>query len=79
MKDKRDLSLFYVAIGAVSFFVAIIPILDSFSTFICNFFGLQSIKLNNEANKLQEGQEPQVTHAIGFQIPSDEENYEGDE
>lgn len=77
MKSKHDLTPFYVAMVAIGFFVAVVPILDAFATWVCNFFGLQSIKINTKANEIQEG-EPTQVHAIGFQIP-DEEYCEGDE
>lgn len=73
MNNKRDLTPFYIAMAAIGFFVAVVPILDAFSTWVCNLFGLQSIKINTKAAEIQE-EEPTQTHAIGFQIPSEEDD-----
>lgn len=77
MRNKHDLSPFYITMVAISFFVAVIPILDAFATWVCNFLGLQSIKITTKANEIQEGETTQV-QAIGFQVP-DEEYCEDDE
>lgn len=71
MKDKKDLTPFYIAIGAISFFVAVIPILDAFSTWMCNVFSLKNIKINSEASEYQ-AEEQQQTHVICFEVPSEE-------
>jgi len=42
----------FVAMGAVAFFVAGVPILDAFGGWVSNLLGLQSVKLNNEAGKI---------------------------
>ena len=60
----------FVAMGAVAFFVAGVPILDSFGTWVSNIFGLRSIKLNEAAGQITEGaEETENTHVIGFNIP----------
>lgn len=71
----------FVAMGAVAFFVAGVPILDAFGGWVSNLLGLQSVKLNNEAGKIaapETGQEN--THVIGFNInPETEEGEIEDE
>lgn len=78
--DKNGLSHVFVAMGAIAFFVAAVPILDAFSTWMANWFGLKSVKLNHEASKFTEDSSQENTHAIGFAIPSgEEEEYIEDE
>ena len=51
-KDEGGLSGLthvFVAMGAVAFFVAGVPILDAFGGWVYNLLGLQSVKLNNDA------------------------------
>ena len=76
--DKNGLSHVFVAMGAIAFFVAAVPALDAFSTWIANYFGLKSVKLNQEASELvgedEEGNEQ--SHCIGFQVPSESEEDE---
>ena len=67
----------FVAMGAVAFFVAGVPILDAFGGWVSNLLGLQSVKLNNEAGKIaspETGQEN--THVIGFNINPETEEEE---
>lgn len=73
MKDKKDLTPFYITIGAISFFVAAVPILDAFSTWVCNVFNLKNIKIGAEANEYQQDNEVQKTIAVGFEVPSEED------
>ena len=65
----------FVAMGAVAFFVAGVPILDAFGGWVSNLLGLQSVKLNNEAGKIASPEtEQENTHVIGFNInPETEE------
>lgn len=66
----------FVAMGAVAFFVAGVPILDAFGSWISNVFNLKSVKLNKQASEVmatQEEEPQENTHVIGFQIPSEEE------
>ena len=59
----------FVAMGAVAFFVAGVPILDAFGGWVSNLLGLQSVKLNNEAGKIASPEtEQENTHVIGFNI-----------
>lgn len=83
MRDKRekeyDLTPLYAALGAVAFFVAGVPVLDAIGGWISNVFGLKSVKLNKQVSEImgtQEGDIQENTHVIGFQIPSEEEDYE---
>lgn len=67
----------FVAMGAVAFFVAGAPILDAFGGWVSNLFGLQSVKLNAKAGEIAntgvEEKSEELTHCIGFQIPSEED------
>lgn len=76
--DKNGLSHVFVAMGAIAFFVAAVPALDAFGTWIANYFGLKSVKLNQEVSELvgddEEGNEQ--SHCIGFQVPSENEEDE---
>lgn len=69
--DKIDLSHLFVAMEAVAFCVAGIPVLDAVGSWLVNIFGLQSVKLSSEANKItsaMSGGEQENTHVIGFDI-----------
>lgn len=81
MREKRekehDLTCLYVALGAVAFFVAGVPILDAFGGFVSNLFGLQSVKLNSKAGKIASTDEEQEsTHVVGFNINPEAEEEE---
>lgn len=74
--DKSGLGNVFIAMGAVAFFVAGVPILDAFGSWVSNVFNLKSVKLNKQASEVMGNQEEEVqenTHVIGFQIPSKEE------
>lgn len=71
--DKNGLSHVFTAMGAIAFFVTAVPALDAFSTWMANWFGLKSVKLNYETSKFTEDSSQENTHAIGFTIPSEEE------
>lgn len=65
----------FIAILSIIFFVIVIPILDSFSNLIQSIFNRKITQWQIELNKEQE-QEEQTNHhvqAIGFTIPSDEQ------
>lgn len=67
----------FVAMGAVAFFVAGVPILDAFGGWVSNLLGLQSVKLNNEAGKIAAPEtEKENTHVIGFNINPETEEEE---
>ena len=67
----------FVAMGAVAFFVAGVPILDAFGGWVSNLLGLQSVKLNNEAGKIASPEiEQENTHVIGFNINPETEEEE---
>lgn len=74
MKNKWSFSNILIALAAVSFFIAGAPILDSIGSWISNYFGLKTIKLNAEAEKITEesSYNKESVHTIGFQIPSEE-------
>lgn len=76
--DKNGLTHVFVAMGAIAFFVAAVPALDAFGTWIANYFGLKSVKLNQEASEIvgEDEESNEQSHCIGFQIPSESE---GDE
>lgn len=48
------------------------PILDSISTYICNWFGSKSVKLQIETERAKAEVEETPVHAIGFQVPNEE-------
>ena len=79
--DKYDLMPLFSAMGGVVFFVLGVPVLDSIGSWISNVFGLKSIKLNHEAAKYtSETEEENIpVQAVGFQIPSEEEEMIEDE
>lgn len=67
----------FVAMGAVAFFVAGVPILDAFGGWVSNLLGLQSVKLNSEAGKIASPEtEQENTHVIGFNINPETEEEE---
>ena len=67
----------FVAMGAVAFFVAGVPILDAFGGWVSNLLGLQSVKLNNEAGKIAAPEtEQENTHVIGVNINPETEEEE---
>lgn len=65
----------FVAMGAIAFFVAGVPILDSIGSWVSNVFGLKCVKLNHEASQYTEDDccEDNHVQAVGFQIPSEAE------
>lgn len=76
-KKEKDMSHLYTALGAVVFFVAGVPVLDAMGTWVANLFGLQSVKLQSEANEYAKEIEDSEncrfqTRPIGFTIPDDE-------
>lgn len=79
--DKRDLTHVLVAMGAIAFFVAGVPILDSIGSWISNVFGLKCVKLNHEASQYTDDDCCEDSHvqAVGFQIPSETEEVYEDE
>ena len=76
--DNNGLTNVFVAMGAIAFFVAAVPALDAFGTWIANYFGLKSVKLNQEASELVDEEEECNEHSqcIGFQVPSETEDEE---
>lgn len=68
-----------IAAGSLVFYTMLVPILDTASTYIQNQFNLRNVKLQAEAQKVQESIQNQgATHAIGFAVPSEEERYENE-
>lgn len=78
---KYDLTPLFSALGAVAFFVFCIPVLDSIGFWVSNVFGLKSIKLNHEASQYatETEEENLPVQAVGFQVPSEEEEMIEDE
>lgn len=68
----------FIAILSVVFFVIVMPILDSFSNLIQSIFNRKITQWQIELNKEQEQEEETNHHvqAIGFAIPSDEQEEE---
>ena len=63
-----------IAAGSLVFYTMLVPILDTASTYIQNQFNLRNVKLQAEAQKIQESiQDQPPVHAIGFSAPSKEE------
>lgn len=63
-----------IAMGSLLFYTIAIPVLDSVSTYIQNQFNLRNVKLQAEAQQIQEEmQQPMGNiNAVGFQIPTEE-------
>ena len=75
----RELLIFICGMVFVSFGY---PILDSISTWVQNFFAKKSVALQVQAEKnKQEVQQEEVApvHAIGFQVPEQQEEYDDEE
>lgn len=76
--DQSPLSYLLVAGGALLFYLAAIPIIDSISTLFQNKMNCKSAEIQREVAKIQkEVQDMQVgetgqAHAIGFDINSNE-------
>lgn len=65
-KEKNDkLSYLLVGLGTAVFFVCGMPIIDSISNWLQNSFNIKSIKLQGEAEEMQNSPENSVS-AIGF-------------
>ena len=70
MKDSKPL---LIAFGSLLFYTIALPILDSASSYIQNQFNLRNVKLQAEAQKIQENmQEQPPVHAIGFTVANEE-------
>ena len=84
-KDDKNglngLTHVFVAMGAIAFFVAGVPILDSIGSWVSNVFGLKCVKLNHEASQYTDDDCCEDNHAqvVGFQIPSEAEEVYEDE
>lgn len=76
-KNDKDLSHLYTVFGTMAFLIAGMPILEAIGTWVSNIFGLQSVKLQAEANKYaQDSGEEECgchTQAVGFAIPDAQE------
>lgn len=71
---NKTLHPLLIAFGSLLFYTIALPILDSASTHIQNQFNLRNVKLQAEAQEIQEGmQEQPPVHAIGFAVPSEED------
>ena len=84
-RNKQALSYLLVAGGTLLFYMAVLPVVDSLSTWLQNEFNLKSTKLQRDATKLQKEiqdiqtqaqEEPSSVHAIGFQVTDIEEEEE---
>ena len=76
-KQPNPYTNLLIAAGSLVFYTMLVPILDTASTYIQNQFNLRNVKLQAEAQKVQESiQDQGVTHAIGFAVPSEEGEYE---
>lgn len=70
MKNSKPL---LIAFGSLLFYTIALPILDSASSYIQNQFNLRNVKLQAEAQKIQENmQEQPPVHAIGFTVANEE-------
>lgn len=77
MKDNKLINPLAIAFGSLLFYTIALPILDSLSSAIQSHVNVHNLKLQAEAQKIQEGlQEQPPVHAVGFQIPSEEEGGE---
>ena len=63
-----------IAMGSLLFYTIAIPVLDSVSTYMQNQFNLRNVRLQAEAQQIQEEmQQPMGNiNAVGFQIPMEE-------
>lgn len=63
-----------IAMGSLLFYTIAIPVLDSVSTYIQNQFNLRNVKLQAEAQQIQEEMQQPMSNinAVGFQIPTEE-------
>lgn len=79
MKDNKPINPLAIAFGSLLFYTIALPILDSVSTHIQNKFNLRNVKLQVEAQKVQESmQEQPPVHAIGFAVANEEEDYDNE-
>ena len=79
MKNKSNLSYLFVSAATLLFYITIIPLADGVTTYLNNRINVSNTKLQAKANEiLPPPEEPTVTHAVGFQVAS-EEDYEEDE
>ena len=77
MKDNKPINPLAIAFGSLLFYTIALPILDSVSTYIQNQFTLRNVKLQAEAQEVQESmQEQPPVHAIDFAVANEEEEYD---
>ena len=74
MKDNKPL---LIAFGSLLFYTIGLPILDALSSAVQSHINVHNLKLQAEAQKIQEGlQEQPPVHAIGFAVANEEEEYD---
>ena len=63
-----------IGMGSLLFYTIAIPVLDSVSTYIQNQFNLRNVRLQAEAQQIQEEMQQPMSNinAVGFQIPTEE-------
>ena len=73
MKDNKPINPLLIAFGAITTYTIAIPLLDAVVSIAHNHINLHNIKLQAEVQKIQDTlQEQPPVHAIGFQIPTEE-------
>lgn len=77
MKDNKPINPLAIAFGSLLFYTIALPILDSLSSVVQSHINVHNLKLQAEAQKIQEGlQEQPPVHAIGFAVANEEEDYD---
>lgn len=77
--NKANLSYLLVSAATLLFYITVIPLADGVTTYLNNRINVGNTKLQAKVNEiLPPPEEPTVAHAVGFQVPS-EEDYEEDE
>ncbi len=83
-KFNSPLSYLMVAGGTLLFYMCAIPVADSLSNLMQQAMTNKIVSLQKTQAKLQKeleelGAEPSCVHAIGFQVDSDEEDYDDED
>lgn len=66
-------------ISGILFISFLAPILDAFGTYLQNWWGAKSVKLQVQAEKDKMEADANPVHAVGFRYDAPEEDWEDDE
>ena len=73
MKNNKPINPLTIAFGSLLFYTIALPILDSLSSAVQSHINVHNLKLQAEAQKIQENmQEQPPVHAIGFTVANEE-------